>query len=44
MRDRERTETVSLAGHFRGSGSFSDVARALRAWEQRRGLLLSRHS
>ena len=50
VRDREHTETVSLAGHFRGTGGFSDVALALRAWEQRRGyrdesgLLLSRHS
>jgi len=50
VRESEPTETVSLAGHSRGSGSFSDVARALRGWEQRRGyrdesgLLLSRHS
>jgi len=37
VRDREPTETVSLTGHSRGSGSFCDVRAALLAWERRRG-------
>lgn len=37
MRNREPANEVSLAGHSRGTGGFSDVWAALVRWEIRTG-------